>query len=686
MVDDVILALDEACSNVVKHAFPTGRGMYTLRADLRPEEVVIEVEDDGVGFDPMTPQRRWPAGPRRPGPADHPPADDHGRGRVADRHRRHPAVDAPPAPVGVSLPRPAPTNLAIAIRAYVPPPAPPARIHRPGRSPDPGPSCLTQPSGASTPATEDCRRQRGTTRRRRRSRRVLAAMGAEGSEPPPPASVIITSPDRPPVSVGAGRLDLEDGATLQVDGLLPPGLPFGYHRFVPRDGGPGPQVIVSPGVCRLPGPADVGLGRPALRRPVGGQLGHRRPGRPAAAGGLVGRAGRRHGPGQPAARRPAGEPAAAEPVLRQQPVLPQPPVPADRGAARGRRAARPGRPGRGRAGPSTRTAASTATRCGGSSRPRSRRSSPRFAGDADFDRFCHEQGEALAGLRHLLRPGRALRLPMGKVAGRRAPARRRRDRRRSPPAETVPRRIRYHSWLQWLLDGQLAARGADRSGWSRTSPSASTPAAPTPGCGRTASPSACGSGPRPTSSTPWARTGACRRSIRGGCAPAGYEPFIQTVRAGLPPRRRAAVRPCHGPVPAVLDPRGRHAGGRHLRPLPVVGPARHPGPREPPGRRLRGRRGPGHGRGRSSARSWTSAACCPTGCCGSSPSRPDRGAWPEQALAAVTTHDLPTVAGLWTGADLAAQRALGLAPNEEAVLRHPRQGRGLDRRRTTTRR
>jgi 4-alpha-glucanotransferase len=41
--------------------------------------------------------------------------------------------------------------------------------------------------------------------------------------------------------------------------------------------------------------------------------------------------------------------------------------------------------------------------------------------------------------------------------------------------------------------------------------------------------------------------------------------------------------------------------------------------------------------------------------------------WPEKALAAVTTHDLPTVAGLWTGRDLDAQRALDMHPNEEAV-------------------
>ena len=42
-------------------------------------------------------------------------------------------------------------------------------------------------------------------------------------------------------------------------------------------------------------------------------------------------------------------------------------------------------------------------------------------------------------------------------------------------------------------------------------------------------------------------------------------------------------------------------------------------------------------------------------------------AMPERALAAVTTHDLPTVAGLWTGADTEELRRLGLDPNEEGA-------------------
>lgn len=41
--------------------------------------------------------------------------------------------------------------------------------------------------------------------------------------------------------------------------------------------------------------------------------------------------------------------------------------------------------------------------------------------------------------------------------------------------------------------------------------------------------------------------------------------------------------------------------------------------------------------------------------------------WPVKALAAVTTHDLPTVAGLWGRADLEEQRSLGLVVDEEGM-------------------
>jgi 4-alpha-glucanotransferase len=40
--------------------------------------------------------------------------------------------------------------------------------------------------------------------------------------------------------------------------------------------------------------------------------------------------------------------------------------------------------------------------------------------------------------------------------------------------------------------------------------------------------------------------------------------------------------------------------------------------------------------------------------------------WPYQALGAVTTHDLPTIAGVWTGHDIEAERNAGLAVNEQS--------------------
>jgi sigma-B regulation protein RsbU (phosphoserine phosphatase) len=59
VVDDVILAMDEACSNVLRHAYPQGHdNNLLLRADLQPGRILIEVVDDGVGFDIMTSRPR----------------------------------------------------------------------------------------------------------------------------------------------------------------------------------------------------------------------------------------------------------------------------------------------------------------------------------------------------------------------------------------------------------------------------------------------------------------------------------------------------------------------------------------------------------------------------------------------------------------------------------------------------
>jgi 4-alpha-glucanotransferase len=41
--------------------------------------------------------------------------------------------------------------------------------------------------------------------------------------------------------------------------------------------------------------------------------------------------------------------------------------------------------------------------------------------------------------------------------------------------------------------------------------------------------------------------------------------------------------------------------------------------------------------------------------------------YPTHALGAVTTHDLPTIAGLWTGSDVDEQRYRGMRPNEAST-------------------
>ena len=41
--------------------------------------------------------------------------------------------------------------------------------------------------------------------------------------------------------------------------------------------------------------------------------------------------------------------------------------------------------------------------------------------------------------------------------------------------------------------------------------------------------------------------------------------------------------------------------------------------------------------------------------------------YPPKSMAAVTTHDLPTIAGLWTGSDLELQERLGMQPNVEST-------------------
>jgi serine/threonine-protein kinase RsbW len=50
---DLKLALTEACSNSVRHAYRDGRdGTVEINYELHLDRLVVEVRDDGLGFDP----------------------------------------------------------------------------------------------------------------------------------------------------------------------------------------------------------------------------------------------------------------------------------------------------------------------------------------------------------------------------------------------------------------------------------------------------------------------------------------------------------------------------------------------------------------------------------------------------------------------------------------------------------
>ena len=49
---DLKLALTEACSNSVRHAYGDGEGHVQISFELREDRLVVEVSDDGTGFDP----------------------------------------------------------------------------------------------------------------------------------------------------------------------------------------------------------------------------------------------------------------------------------------------------------------------------------------------------------------------------------------------------------------------------------------------------------------------------------------------------------------------------------------------------------------------------------------------------------------------------------------------------------
>ncbi len=54
---DLKLALTEACSNSVRHAYGDGEGHVDISFELRDDRLIVEVADDGTGFEPASDAR-----------------------------------------------------------------------------------------------------------------------------------------------------------------------------------------------------------------------------------------------------------------------------------------------------------------------------------------------------------------------------------------------------------------------------------------------------------------------------------------------------------------------------------------------------------------------------------------------------------------------------------------------------
>jgi 4-alpha-glucanotransferase len=80
--------------------------------------------------------------------------------------------------------------------------------------------------------------------------RVLSAMGAEG-HPSPGGAVVIRAGQAPSLDCPA-EIVTEDGAVMSAQTALPPDLPIGYHTLRRVGDGSETRLIVSPGRCHLP--------------------------------------------------------------------------------------------------------------------------------------------------------------------------------------------------------------------------------------------------------------------------------------------------------------------------------------------------------------------------------------------------------------------------------------------------
>lgn len=492
---------------------------------------------------------------------------------------------------------------------------------------------------------------------------LRTAMGADEhpDRPPPGPPLWFVEEGEAPALGRPGRLTLEDGTELAPGSALPADLPLGYHDLTPDDGGPTTRVIVHPRRCHLPAElrswgwtVQLYGARSAGSWGMGDLADLRRLARWSAD----------HGAGVLAVN-PLH---AALPLDEQQP---SPYFPSSRRFRNPLYLRIEEVPGAAEIGADLDELAAAGRRLNGD--PRIDRDAiwtlkrsaleltwVRFGGDPSFDAYRRAHGTSLETY--------ATFCSLAEHHGTAWPDWPAEHRHPDQPevatwATGHADRVRFHAWLQWRLDDQLARAG---DGLDLVGDLAI--------------------GVDPGGADAWAWQDVLAPGVRVGAPPddfntqgqdwglppfvpwklraARYEPFVETLRAGfahagglridhvmglfrlfwIPPGADAVdgayVRFAADEMLALVALESVRAGAL------VVG--------EDLGTVESGVRETLAERGVLSYRLVLFE-----------PEPPET--FPAQALAAVTTHDLPTVTGLLSGSDLADQRAIGLDPNEDGT-------------------
>jgi 4-alpha-glucanotransferase len=496
---------------------------------------------------------------------------------------------------------------------------------------------------------------------------LLEAMGvsaAEAAHPesgPPPVRVVVPGVGTPesPGAEAAGDLILEDGSRRSVERGHPlaADLPLGYHRFYPRGGGE-TLLVVAPPHCHLPDDfktwgfaaqlyaarsreswgigdlADLARLSSWTRRLGGGAL-------------------------------MLNPLSAATPV---KPIEPSPYYPSSRRYRNPLFLRLEQLPGWEALAPALRDRLQAAGRALNGARRIDRDAIfslkmeglealyERFSGDADFDRYCVEQGQALTefatycALAEL--HGKDWRAWPGRV--------------QRPDGEGVTtfraaraNRVRFHAWVQWLIDTALA-RASREVAIIHDLPIGLDIAGADAWCWQDLLARDVSVGAPPdefaADGQDWGLTPFIPFRLRA----AGYRPFIETIRACL--RHAGGLRIDHVMglfrlfwIPRALGARrGTYVRSRPEELLAIVALESHRARALIVGEDL-GTVEPGVRETLAAQRMLSYRLLY------FEPTHPEK--FPELALASVTTHDLATIAGLWTGFDVEAQQKVGVDPN-----------------------